>query len=222
MVLPGVGFDVVPTDCMAAYLKKALPTATHLTLGFLGLGGISHGTATTMLENLGEPSLIRQKGKIVEIPSGSKTRMIPFNKKPRISVAIPWGDVSTAYHSTGIPNIEVYMGASKNVVNFLQFSENFKWLVTTSMIKNLIQSGIDATIKGPDAKKRRTGKSYIFGEVKDAEGSLVSARIITPEGYTLTTQTAIAAVEKVLKGNAPIGFQTPSSAYGHNFILEMP
>src|SRR5687768_6337878 len=48
MLLPGVGFDVVPSDCLAAHLKTRLPDATHLVLGIMGLGGkISHGTATT-------------------------------------------------------------------------------------------------------------------------------------------------------------------------------
>ena len=30
----GVGFDVIPTDCVAAVLKEALPDATHLVLAF--------------------------------------------------------------------------------------------------------------------------------------------------------------------------------------------
>jgi short subunit dehydrogenase-like uncharacterized protein len=34
MLLPGVGFDVVPSDCLAA-LKRRLPSATHLALGNL-------------------------------------------------------------------------------------------------------------------------------------------------------------------------------------------
>jgi len=34
VLCPGVGFDVIPTDCVAAALKAALPDATHLALGF--------------------------------------------------------------------------------------------------------------------------------------------------------------------------------------------
>jgi short subunit dehydrogenase-like uncharacterized protein len=32
MLLPAVGFDVVPGDCLAAHLKEKVPTATHLDL----------------------------------------------------------------------------------------------------------------------------------------------------------------------------------------------
>ncbi len=53
MLLPGVGFEVVPSDCLVAHLKQRLPEATHLTLaiGSLG-GGLSHGTTLTSIEGL--------------------------------------------------------------------------------------------------------------------------------------------------------------------------
>ena len=55
VIMPGVGFDVVPTDCMAVYLKNKMPDATHLKLAFGNVGGgWSQGTATTMVEGLGE------------------------------------------------------------------------------------------------------------------------------------------------------------------------
>ena len=47
-LIPGVGFDVVPTDCLAARLAAALPNATHLTLAFTSEGGsTSPGTMKT-------------------------------------------------------------------------------------------------------------------------------------------------------------------------------
>ena len=57
MIMPGVGFDVVPSDCLAVHLKNLLPTATDLTLAFYGLGGISHGTQATMTMNAGSGGL---------------------------------------------------------------------------------------------------------------------------------------------------------------------
>jgi len=109
MLLPGAGFDVVPSDCLAAHLKRRLPSATHLALGIRGVSsGPSRGTATTMIEGLGQTGLVRRNGKLTSIPMGSLTRQIDYGRGPVASVAIPWGDVSTAFFSTGIPNIEVY------------------------------------------------------------------------------------------------------------------
>ena len=45
VICPGVGFDVIPTDCVAATLKAALPDATRLALGFDSRSGFSPGTA---------------------------------------------------------------------------------------------------------------------------------------------------------------------------------
>jgi short subunit dehydrogenase-like uncharacterized protein len=61
----------------------------------------------------------------------------------------------------------------------------------------------------------------MWGEVRDPAGQMAAARLRTPEGYTLTALTAVACVERVLAGRAPPGFQTPSRAYGADFILEI-
>ncbi|HVG42502.1 MAG TPA: saccharopine dehydrogenase NADP-binding domain-containing protein, partial [Chitinophagaceae bacterium] len=111
ILLPGAGFDVVPTDCMALFLKNSLPDATSLRLAFTSLGGgLSHGTATTMAENLGEGGMVRQKGKLVKKPLGHKGMWVNFGAKRLFVMSIPWGDISTAYTTTGIQNIETYTG----------------------------------------------------------------------------------------------------------------
>src|SRR5262245_60401783 len=111
MLLPGVGFDVVPSDCLAAHLKRRLPSATHLALGFQSLGRVSRGTATTMAENIHRGGLVRRDGVLRRVPAAWKTRVIDFGTGPVKAITIPWGDLSTAFHSTAIPNIEVYMAA---------------------------------------------------------------------------------------------------------------
>jgi len=222
MALPGAGFDVVPTDCLAAYLKKRLPTATQLTLAFAGLGGgVSHGTASTMLQNIGRGGAVRQNGQIRVVPDAFKTRMITFDQKAVQTVTIPWGDVSTAFYSTGIPNIEVYMAVSPTILRFLEGGNFLKWWAKKNWVKNMLQKGLDRFLNGPSDQQRQKSKSIVWGEVRDLKGNSAIARLTTPEGYTLTALTALAAVEKVLSGKAPIGFQTPSTAYGADFILEI-
>lgn len=219
--MPGVGFDVVPTDCLAAYLKKRLPTATHLTLAFVGLGGgVSHGTATTMLENTGKGGAIRLNGNITPIPNGSKTKMVTFDKKPVETVCIPWGDVSTAYYSTKIPNIEVYT-VFPSMMKRVMAGGAVSWLLTNWLSKKLLQRFLNGFVDGPSEKQRANAKSIVWGQVSDENGNIATARLLTPEGYTLTALTALAAVEKVLQGKGKLGFQTPSMAFGENFVTEI-
>jgi len=222
MAMPGVGFDVVPTDCLAAYLKKQLPSATHLTLAFAGLGGgISHGTASTLLLNIGKGGAVRLDGKITPVPDAFKVKFIDFGGKTIQTMTIPWGDVSTAFYSTGIPNIEVYTGVSNMILRGTQLLQSMKWLLQRKMVKRFLQARIDNLSEGPSAQQRAKGRSLVWGQVTDEKGNSVTARLKTPEGYTLTALTAMNIVEKVLKGNAPIGFQTPSLAYGPDLILEI-
>ena len=68
MLLPGSGFDVVPSDCLAAHVASTLPGATKLVLAFWGIGSMSHGTALTTIENLHRGGRVRRGGKIVEVP----------------------------------------------------------------------------------------------------------------------------------------------------------
>jgi len=114
VVVPGVGFDVVPTDCLAAMLKRELPSATHLKLAFKSrTGKLSPGTTKTMVEGLPEGGRVRRDGRIVKVPGAYKIEAVPFTEDlSATAVTIPWGDVSTAFYSTGIPNIEVFVGAS--------------------------------------------------------------------------------------------------------------
>lgn len=96
VVCPGVGFDVIPTDCLAACLKEALPDAQRLALGFDTGSGLSTGTAKTSVEGLKFGGKIRENGRLRDVPLGYKRRDIDFGRGLRHAVTIPWGDVATA------------------------------------------------------------------------------------------------------------------------------
>lgn len=222
MLLPGAGFDVVPSDCLAAHLKRRLPTATRLTLGFQGLGRLSHGTATTMVENIAAGSMVRENGRLIRIPAGSRVRDIDFGIGPARAAAIPWGDLSTAYHSTGIPNIEVFAAFPPAMLRGMQWTRQLGWLLGSKPVQAMLKWQVRRQPAGPSDAERARGASLLWGEARDEAGRLVASRLRGPEGYTLTALTACAIVQKVLGGVAPIGFQTPSLAFGPDFILEIP
>ncbi|MCB0567518.1 MAG: saccharopine dehydrogenase NADP-binding domain-containing protein [Phaeodactylibacter sp.] len=224
MLMPGVGFDVVPTDCTALYLKEKLPGATHLQMAFSSGGSrTSQGTATTMAENLGEGGAVRENGKIKKVPVGHKAMEVLFAEgKNRFCMSIPWGDVSTAFYSTGIPNIEVYTSVHPKTYRYVKLQPYLNWLLRTSFIRNRVKKRIQKGPAGPSEEQRKRGKSYIWGKVWNEKGDTALARLITPEGYDLTARTSLHIAQKVLDGNAPVGFQTPAKAYGSGLILEIP
>lgn len=219
MILPGTGFDVVPSDCLAAFMKQQMPEAEKLVLAFKSSGGLSHGTATTMVESIGEGGAVRVNGKIKKVPHAYKTRMIDYGKGPRLSATIPWGDVSTAYRSTGIPNIEVYTGVDKASVRGMKMINVFGGILKIPFINNILKSRIKPG--GPSERARTNGKSSLFGEVEDTNGNKKTALLTTNDGYTLTAKTAVLIAEKIIAGNFKVGFATPSLAYGADLIMEI-
>jgi len=220
MLMPGTGFDVVPSDCLAAHLKRRLPDATELTLAFQGVGRPSRGTATTMVENIHRGGMIRRDGKITPVLAAWQTRKIDFGNGPVDTMTIPWGDVSTAYHSTGIPNIQVFMAAPPDFARMAKVSRYVGWLIGSAPVQALLKKQIQAGPAGPDAEARRTGKSYLWGEVKNAAGRAVHTRLSAGEGYQLTANTAWAIAKHAAGGKAQPGFKTPSLVFGPDFILE--
>lgn len=219
-LLPGVGFDVVPSDCLAAHLKRRLPSATTLTLAIKGTERFSRGTATTMVENFG--GLVRRSGRLEAVPAAWKTRAIDYGQGPETAVTIPWGDLSTAFHSTGIPNIETYAAMPAAARRLMKVSSLFSGLLATSPVQRFLKSRIRTQPPGPNEKERARGKSFVWGEVTDDAGAHARSLLRGPEGYKLTSLTALASVERILTGQAPTGFQTPSKAFGADFVLEIP
>lgn len=219
MIMPGVGFDVVPSDCLAMHLKNRLPSATHLTLAWYGMGRMSHGTQATMTMNVGRGGAIRKDGKITPVPAGWKTREIDLGEVRRTGVTIPWGDVSTAFHSTGIPNIEVYTVVPPSALKMMKTTRYIGWLMATGFVQKYLQRNIPPG--GPSDEERAKGKTLMWGEASDAEGNRVEARQQGPEGYTLTAHAALNIAEKILAGYFKPGFQTPAKAYGADLILEI-
>jgi short subunit dehydrogenase-like uncharacterized protein len=221
VLLPGVGFDVVPSDCLAAHLKRLLPTATHLSLAFQASARMSRGTALTVLEGLTDGGLVRENGVLKRVPAAWKTRLIDFGKGPAKAITIPWGDVATAFHSTGIPNIEVYMAAPWSIRVGARLSRYFGWLLNSQRVQSWMNRRIRRGPIGPTEEERRQNRCFLWGEATDGSGEKVTARLQTPDGYDLTIQTAVAAVARVLSDTVSPGFQTPALAFGPDFILEI-
>ena len=219
MIMPGVGFDVVPSDCLARHLKNQLPSATNLTLAFYGMGKISHGTQATMTLNVGRGGAIRRNGEIIQVPAAWRTREIDFGEFTKKGVTIPWGDVATAFYSTGIPNIEVFTVLPEETLRLLKLSRYIGRLLATKPVQNYLQKQIPEG--GPNEAERASGKTFLWGEASDDSGDRVEARLTCPEGYTTTVLTALKIAEKILAGNFCAGFQTPAKCYGADLILEI-
>ncbi|MCU0756404.1 MAG: saccharopine dehydrogenase NADP-binding domain-containing protein [Xanthomonadales bacterium] len=222
VLCPGVGFDVVPTDCLAALLKAALPDATQLTLAFEAGGGPSPGTAKSSVEGAAKGGRIRRGGKLVRVPQAWKIREIPFARGPRKAVTIPWGDVYTAYVSTGIPDIEVYMALPPKAIRNLQRMRRLSPLLGFPFVQTLLKALVERKVRGPDPIKRESTQSQVWGEAVNALGEKVVGEVVTPNGYTLTAEASIEIARRVLQQPPAGGYYTPSQLVGPEILQALP
>lgn len=222
MLLPGVGFDVVPTDCLAAHLARRLPGATRLQLGIRGSGRLSHGTANTMVENMHRGGVVRRGGRLVRVPPAWRTREVDFGRGPLTAVTIPWGDVSTAYHSTGIPDVEVYSAVSPGMRRMMGATRYLGWLLRRPAVRTLVKRTLPVRAGEPDDAELAAGRSFVWGRAEDGQGGSAEARLTGPDGYLLTAHAALLILRRTLEGTAPAGFQTPSRVHGPDLVLELP
>jgi short subunit dehydrogenase-like uncharacterized protein len=220
-LLPGVGFDVVPTDSLAAHLHDRLPDASDLRLGFEGMTEVSPGTAHTAVDSLDQGGLVRRDGDLVSVPVAHDLRVIDFGNGRHTGVAIPWGDVSTAYHTTGIPNVTVYASQPPRTARALRFANRLDWLLGSDPVQRLLHGAVDRFVDGPSAEMREEGRMYVWGEASNGEETVVS-RLVTPESYAFTAESAPMLTERVRAGDAPVGFQTPAGAFGADVVLDVP
>jgi len=223
VAIPGVGFDIIPTDCVAAKLKELMPDADNLVLGFDSRSGMSVGTAKTSVEGMGEGGKVRRRGTIRKVPHAYKTRNIDFGDGEKLAVTIPWGDVATAYYSTEIPNIEVYIPGSPKMVSNMKKLNWIRPIFRLGFVQKMLKNKIEKSVTPPSDEKREKLPTYVWGEATNRRDEKVTVRIKTANGYTVTKDGAVTMAQKILARKTDIsGYMTPSMLAGPNLVLELP
>jgi short subunit dehydrogenase-like uncharacterized protein len=218
MLLPGVGFDVVPSDCLAAHLKRRLPDAITLQIYLDVNANASRGTAKTMIEGIAGGTRVRRGGRLITLDhpgAGS----CDFGQGPKPTVQISWGDVSTAFRSTGMPNIEVQFAVTPPHSALVRMPGFVKSFLGRPFMQSFLKARVDSLPEGPSDEARRSARSLLVGVARSETGESVRSRLTTPEGYTLIAMTSVDIAERVASGDFKPGFQTPSLAYGPYYVL---
>jgi short subunit dehydrogenase-like uncharacterized protein len=228
-LIPGVGFDVVPTDCLAAYVAAKLPAADTLEIALAAIGQPSAGTAKSVVGLVPGGSWVRRNGALTPQAIGKGIHTVRFSNRPAQVMPGPIADLVTAWHTTKIPNITVSLAIPGGVAKTLRVLWPFG-VVGMPMVGGLlrvpaIRSRIDAAIEkrtvGPDATSREKGRSHLYAKVSAPGGAFVEAWLDVAEGYEFTRHAAISAVERVL-ADRPVGALSPSQAFGAEFVMGVP
>lgn len=218
-VIPGCGFDVVPTDCLALSLKQLLPTATRLRLAFQAPLHQSPGTFNATIDAIPAGGLTRRNGTLTPVPHAWRIERLRYDHAACWSMSLLWGDLVTAYESTGIPNIDVYIGnplLSSLLLRLIRRSATA--LAANAAVARFLHRHAARIAPGPRPDDRTHIRVHLRGDVWDDAGGHETLFLVVPEAYTLTARTAVDIAMRVAKGQVHVGVHTPASAFGCNYI----
>jgi saccharopine dehydrogenase (NAD+, L-lysine-forming) len=221
VLVPGAGFDVVPTDCTAARLAAALPGATSLELAFVVGGGMSGGTLRSSLEGMAAGGVRRVDGELVSCPPGEPARDVPFPSGTRRVGGVRWGDLASAYRSTGIPTITTYTSLPGTPLAVRLLREPARWAMRVGPVRSVVGALGKRVRRGPDDALRARTRCEVWGEVRDAAGRAASTTLAGPNAYDLTADAVVRAVARLSAGDVPPGAHTPATAFGADFAGEL-
>lgn len=221
MLLPGVGFDLVPSDYLARYLKTRLSSAVELRLFRSGFEALSQGSAKTLVGALREPAYVRRRDKLVRVPIAWKRRVVDWGEGPREAVIIPWVDVLTAYRTTHVPNIEVYALTDSRIVRAIRRLRFLKPVLGIRLLRRAFSRYLANLGTPPGSLTDGSHESLIYGEVSGCDGAVAAAILKGPDAYTVTVLAATTALQHVCSGSVRPGFQTAANLLGGALIQEM-
>lgn len=218
LLLPAVGVDVVPTDCLARSLSEAMPDAETLEIALGAVGGVSQGTLKTAIEQMGNGGRVRRNGAVQAVPSGWTSRTVDFGNRSRRVISFPGGDVVTAGRSTGIPNVTVYLDVPTMLQRLIRLSRYVQGLLRWRPLQRLLKRAVEQWVPNPSTQARKQGRTRVWASVRNSDGDRRTARLRGPHPYTFTARTAVQAAARVVEGPPTLGAQTPATALDADFI----
>lgn len=221
MLMPGVGFDVVPSDCLAATVAARLRDVARLRVAISGLELVSRGSLRTLAAAAHE-AVVRRGGALQRVPVGALRRRFDFGLGPRDASLVAWGDVVTARFSTGAPDIEAYWEETPALAWMLAARRFAPWFAAPAVAEASLGYAASWVPEGPSPAERAARRAVLVVEAEDSRGRLAWGRMVSPEAYTLSAISAVAVAARALDGDVEAGFQTPSRVYGAGFAATLP
>lgn len=220
-LVPGVGYDVVPSDCLALHLADAVGEPRELTAVVDAPSRPSPGTAATAAANLDAPDLVRRDGALTEAVPGSASRRFRFTGTDRAAVRMPLGDLVTAHHALGVPDVETYAAMPPRAARVVRATRPLLRMLPSGAASGVAERVARTVAAGPDEDRRATDRSWVWAEIRDADDAVARGVVHTPETYAFTARAAVASAQRALDGDAPAGYQSPATAFGADHVLSV-
>lgn len=222
-LIPGVGFNVLASDCLARYVAEKIEDAAHLEIATQWMTqGISLGSTKTMIESFPLGTLARRGGQLVRINARAGLRQQRFRDGVDTILPVTLGDLATAYKTTQIPDITTFTALSEGMASFYGRTEPiFRRLYSFSFFRQLASKGAEVASTRSEQRHPESNTAQVWVMVRNEARSERQAWLETVDSYKFTAEAAVRSVESVLADH-PVGALTPALAFGADFVLEIP
>jgi short subunit dehydrogenase-like uncharacterized protein len=219
----GVGFDIVPSDCLATYVAQKISAPHTIEIAIHPQGTISTGTLKSVMEMAPDGGHVRRNGELVSLPIGAGGKRIRFSYGEGYAIPVPFADIAAAYRSTRAPNITAYLRVPPGLATAARITGPLTQLALRSpAIKNTAFSFLERYFPGPTTDERENNNCYLWARAINREGTATAdAWLETREAYSYTAEIGVRAVERVVEWH-PVGALTPAQAFGPDFALDVP
>lgn len=217
MLMPGVGFSVVASDCLLALAAARQPGTRALRLGVSRAHGMSRGSVKTLFAMNDHAVVAARDGALVRLPAGRTSHGFDFGGGEARAVGVSWPDVVTAPVTTGIATVETF--AEADAAGHFAVRAGALAAPLTRHPRARAAVALAATAMLPARPRLEAAGFVLVAETTDRWRRTATLRMRTRDGYAVTTETASAIVRRILAGDRRDGFATPAGLFGGDFIL---
>ncbi len=221
LIMPGVGFNVIATECVAAHTVQKLSTCDHLDIVMATQAKPSKGTFKQMIALLPRGGYEIENHELKRRNIGKSDIKIKYPDKRRTPFSIPIGELIACHKSLNIANIRVHYAMSSS---WVRMTETMIDIIAKFSGKNygkkVLSNFASNYIKGPDETSMLHDKAYVYAKASSDLGVYAETMIKTPEPYYFTALITLKVIQKVLDGEYK-GALTPVEAFGSSIIFEV-
>jgi short subunit dehydrogenase-like uncharacterized protein len=223
LAVPGVAFDVVPTEGLAVLVKQRLPDATRVrVVTRLDRVAVTRGTMTSMMEVVASGVMVRENGELRPASVPRVLETVEFREGSFKLLPATAGELVAIHHSTGVPNIQIYMAGTDAQTRPIVQQLKLAPMLGIKPVRRILQRPVRATGKDPSDADLHENPMYVRADGWNASGRQVTLYLETPQAYAVSVPFALACAERALQDDAPSGALTPSQLIGTDAMLAVP
>ena len=222
---PGVGFDGVPGDLLAALAAQALGRPVgRARIGYaVSDAKFSAGTARSAVGALHRGSAAWRNGRLAQEPAGADQWEVPFPHPPgpRGAISAPLPEVATVGRSVGAQSVRTYYAVpgAKMMSAVAGPAQRLAAALSATPVWTLVNRGVDRLPDGPSAEERAKTRVVVLAEVSGDDGLSVVRWARLSDLYGATARIAIAAARILRDDDTTPGVLTPSQLFDPGALL---